>query len=106
MKPRSLQRPGLCALGRVQQSRIRFCVQYAPNAHQSAPYEPFGPAARPIAGCEVNLRETRREPMSRKVILAIAAVAALGMSTLVATDASARFGGGGGGGHGGGHVGG
>jgi hypothetical protein len=38
--------------------------------------------------------------MSRKSILAIAAVAALGMSTLVATEASARFGGGlGGGGH-------
>ena len=29
--------------------------------------------------------------MSRKFILAIAAVAALGMSTLAATDASARF---------------
>jgi hypothetical protein len=43
--------------------------------------------------------------MSRKIILAIAAVAALGMSTL--TDASARGGGGGGGFHGGGgHVGG
>jgi hypothetical protein len=44
--------------------------------------------------------------MSRKFILAIAAVAALGMSTLAATDASARFGGGGGGhfGGGGGHV--
>jgi hypothetical protein len=40
--------------------------------------------------------------MSRKSILAIAAVAALGLSTLVATDASARFGGGGGGG--GGHF--
>jgi hypothetical protein len=37
--------------------------------------------------------------MSRKSILAIAAVAALGMSAFVATDASARFGGGGGGGH-------
>lgn len=35
--------------------------------------------------------------MSRKSILAIAAIAALGMSTLLATDASARFGGGGGG---------
>jgi hypothetical protein len=35
--------------------------------------------------------------MSRKSILAIAAVAALGLSSLVATDASARFGGGGGG---------
>jgi hypothetical protein len=44
--------------------------------------------------------------MSRKFILAIAAVAALGMSTL--TDASARGGGGGGGFHGGGggHMGG
>jgi hypothetical protein len=43
--------------------------------------------------------------MSRKFILAMAAVAALGMSTLAATDASARFGGGGGGFHGGGaHV--
>jgi hypothetical protein len=44
--------------------------------------------------------------MSRKFIVTIAAVAALGMSTLAATDASARFGGGGfGGGHmGGGHV--
>jgi hypothetical protein len=41
--------------------------------------------------------------MSRKFIVAIAAVAALGMSTLIATDASAR--GFGGGGHfGGGHV--
>jgi hypothetical protein len=40
--------------------------------------------------------------MSRKFILAMAAVAALGMSTLAATDASARFGGGGGGFHGGG----
>ena len=36
--------------------------------------------------------------MSRKSLLAIAAVAALGLSSLVATDASARFGGGGGGG--------
>jgi hypothetical protein len=49
--------------------------------------------------------------MSRKFIVAIAAVAALGMSTLIATDAFARGGGGGGhggGGHfsGGGHVGG
>ena len=43
--------------------------------------------------------------MSRKFIVAIAAVAALGLSTLAATDASARFGGGGGGGfHGGGHA--
>lgn len=44
--------------------------------------------------------------MSRKFILAIAAVATLGMSTLAATDASARFGGGGGGhfGGGGGHA--
>lgn len=41
--------------------------------------------------------------MSRKFIVAIAAVAALGLSTLIATDASARFGGGGG--HvGGGHA--
>jgi len=32
--------------------------------------------------------------MSRRFIVAIAAVAALGMSTLIATDASARFGGG------------
>jgi len=41
--------------------------------------------------------------MSRKFIVAIAAVAAFGISTLAATDASARFGGGGGGGfHGGG----
>jgi hypothetical protein len=42
--------------------------------------------------------------MSRKFIIAIAAVAALGMSTLITTDASARFGGGGGfhGSHGGG----
>jgi hypothetical protein len=44
--------------------------------------------------------------MSRKFIVAIAAVAALGMSTLLATDASARFGGGGGGFHGGGFHGG
>jgi hypothetical protein len=44
--------------------------------------------------------------MSRKFIVAIAAIAALGMSTLLATDASARFGGGGGGGGGGGHFGG
>ena len=49
--------------------------------------------------------------MSRKSILAIAAVAALGMSTLVTTEASARFGGGGFGGGGAraasvGHVGG
>lgn len=42
--------------------------------------------------------------MSRKFIVAIAAVAALGMSTLAATDASARFGGGGGGHFGGGHA--
>ena len=44
--------------------------------------------------------------MSRKFIVAMAAVAALGMSTLTATDALARFGGfGGGGGHfGGGHA--
>jgi hypothetical protein len=43
--------------------------------------------------------------MSRKFMIAIAAVAALGMSTLAATDASARFGGGGGGGfRGGGHA--
>jgi hypothetical protein len=41
--------------------------------------------------------------MSRKLIVAIAAVAALGMSTLVSTDAFARGGGGHGGG-GGGHV--
>jgi hypothetical protein len=43
--------------------------------------------------------------MSRKFIVAIAAVAALGLSTLATTDASARFGGGGGhfaGGQGGG----
>jgi hypothetical protein len=47
--------------------------------------------------------------MSRKFIVAIAAVAALGMSTLLATDAFARGGGGGGhggGGHGGGFHGG
>jgi hypothetical protein len=44
--------------------------------------------------------------MSRKFLLAIAAVAALGVSTLVATDASARGFGGGGGHFGGGHVGG
>jgi hypothetical protein len=43
--------------------------------------------------------------MSRKFIVAIAAVAALGMSTLITTDASARFGGGGGGGfHSSGHM--
>jgi hypothetical protein len=43
--------------------------------------------------------------MSRKFIVAIAAVAALGMSTLITTDASARFGGGGGGGfHSGGNM--
>ena len=40
--------------------------------------------------------------MSRKFIVAIAAVAALGMSTLLASDAFARGGGFGGGGHGGG----
>jgi|HubBroStandDraft_6_1064221.scaffolds.fasta_scaffold116985_2 hypothetical protein len=44
--------------------------------------------------------------MSRKIILAVAAVAALGMSSLVATDAFARGGGGGGGHGGGGHFGG
>jgi hypothetical protein len=45
--------------------------------------------------------------MSRKFIVAIAAVAALGMSALLATDALARGGGGhGGGGHGGGGHGG
>ena len=44
--------------------------------------------------------------MSRKIILAIAAVAALGMSSLVSTDAFARGGGGGGGHGGGGHFGG
>ncbi|HXW26057.1 MAG TPA: hypothetical protein VEK73_15040, partial [Xanthobacteraceae bacterium] len=43
--------------------------------------------------------------MSRKSILAIAAVAAIGLSSLAATDASARFGGGFGGGHFGGHFG-
>jgi hypothetical protein len=42
--------------------------------------------------------------MSRKFIVAIAAVAALGMSTLAATDASARGFGGGGGHFGGGHA--
>jgi hypothetical protein len=44
--------------------------------------------------------------MSGKFIVAIAAVAALGMSTLIASDAFARGGGHGGGGHGGGHGGG
>jgi hypothetical protein len=43
--------------------------------------------------------------MSRKLIVAIAAVAALGLSTLASTGAFARGGGGhGGGGHGGGHF--
>ena len=42
--------------------------------------------------------------MSRKLIVAIAAVAALGMSTLVSTDAFARGGGGHGGGGGGSHF--
>jgi hypothetical protein len=41
--------------------------------------------------------------MSRKCILAIAAIAALGFSTLLATDADARGGGGGHGSRGGGH---
>src|SRR5262249_10585815 len=69
-------------------------------------HEPFRRAGRPMPGCEADasLNRTRRgNPMSRKFIVALAAVAALG--TLIATDASARFGGGGGG-HftGGGHA--
>src|SRR5690348_1224119 len=60
-----------------------------------------------MPGCEADASplEPWREPMSRKLIVAIAAVAALGMSTLISTDAFARGGGHGGGGGGrGGHV--
>src|ERR1043166_6157581 len=70
--------------------------------------EPFRRAPRPMPGCEADASplEPWREPMSRKFIVAIAAVAAIGMSTLASTDAFARGGGHGGGGGGGrgGHV--
>jgi hypothetical protein len=56
-----------------------------------------------LPGCEADASplEPLEKPMSRKLIVAIAAVAALGMSTLVSTDAFARGGGhfGGSGGH-------
>src|SRR5690349_7886782 len=73
-------------------------------SHGSRVREPFRPGARPMPGCEADASplEPWRDPMSRKLIVAIAAVAALGMSTLISTDAFARGGGGHGGG--GGHV--
>src|SRR5262249_51029675 len=49
-----------------------------------------------MPGCEADASQKsnpERKPMSRKFIVAVTAVAALG--TLIATDASARFGGGG-----------
>jgi hypothetical protein len=61
----------------------------------------------PDAKSKASRNRNKERAMSRKSILAIAAVAALALSTLAATDAFAR-GGGGGGGHmgGGGHGGG
>jgi hypothetical protein len=98
----------------AKRSRMTGAVRPSPeNAGipdgTSAPARPVNLSGAPrdqLPDAKQGFAQQGESPMSRKSILAIAAVFVLGMSTLVATDASARGGGGGGGhfGGGGGHF--